>query len=158
MVRYGNEVHGSPMADARAASALVLEAIPLLMCHVRDELAESGSGLSIAQFRCLKMVQRNADVSLGDLADAHGVSPPAMSKLVEGLVEAGLLERRSADGDRRRIALTVSPAGRRKIDLVVERLRASLAERLGGLSAADLAALERALPRVNAALSPAVLA
>lgn len=144
------------MADSRAAAALFLEAIPSLMCQLRNELAETESGLTIAQFRCLKMVQRSAAVSLGDLAEANGVSPPAMSKLVDGLVEGGLLERRPASDDRRRLKLTVTPAGRRKLDLVGDRLRTQLAGLLAALPASELATLERALAHVNEALRPAV--
>src|SRR5689334_12182412 len=126
------------MADARPAAALFLEAIPSLMCQLRNELTESDAGLTIAQFRCLKMVQRSADVSLGDLADANGVSPPAMSKLVDGLVEAKLLERQSAEGDRRRLKLSLTPGGRRKLDLVGDRLKTQLASLLAALPAVDL--------------------
>ena len=143
------------MPDARPAAAAFLDAIPRLMCDLRNELAGSGSGLTIAQFRCLKMVQRNAAVSLGDLADANGVSAPAMSKMVDGLVESGLLERRPASDDRRRLELTVTAAGRRKTDAIADRLKSTLADRLSSLSAAELSALERALATLNA---PAVLA
>ena len=144
------------MADARPAAALFLEAIPSLMCQLRNELTESDAGLTVAQFRCLKMVQRNADVSLGDLADANGVSPPAMSKLVDGLVEAKLLERAPAADDRRRLKLSVTAAGKRKLDVVGDRLKTGLADLLSELPAAELATLERALAHVNAALRPAL--
>lgn len=144
------------MADARPAAALFLEAIPSLMCQLRNELADSDAGLTVAQFRCLKMVQRNAAVSLGELADANGVSPPAMSKLVDGLVEARLLEREPAADDRRRLKLTVTAAGRRKLDIVGDRLKAGLADLLSELPAGELATLERALQHVNTALRPAL--
>ena len=147
------------MADARPAAALFLEAIPSLMCQLRHQLASSESGLTVAQFRCLKMVQRTTDVSLGDLAEANGVSAPAMSKLVEGLVEARLLERRPSPHDRRRLELSVTAAGRRKLDVVGERLRDHLAALLSDLPAAELAVLASALGHVNEALAtPAVTA
>ncbi|MEA3136591.1 MAG: hypothetical protein QOC71_872 [Thermoplasmata archaeon] len=146
------------MADPRPAAALFLEAIPQVMCQLRNHLSDSNSGLTVAQFRCLKMVQRST-VSLGELADANGVSAPAMSKLVDGLVEGGLLERRAATDDRRRLHLTVTPAGRRKLDTVGERLKARLAAQLSSLAADELAALERALVRLNKVLTePEVVA
>ncbi len=138
------------MPDARPAAAAFLDAIPRLMCDLRNELSASSSGLTVAQFRCLKMVHRGSDVSLGDLADANGVSAPAMSKMVDGLVENGLLERRPAADDRRRLNLTVTAAGRRKLEAVGDRLKATLAGRLSSLSSAELAALERALVSLNA--------
>ena len=138
------------MPDARPAAAAFLDAIPRLMCDLRNELAASGSSLTVAQFRCLKMVHRGADVSLGDLADANGVSAPAMSKMVDGLVENGLLERRPAADDRRRLHLTVTAAGKRRLEAVGDRLKAKLADSLSSLSAAELAALERGLATLNA--------
>ena len=147
------------MADPRPAAALLLEAIPNVMCQLRNHLADSNSGLTVAQFRCLKMVQRSTDVSLGELADANGVSAPAMSKLVEALVEAGLLERRASTDDRRRVELTVTPAGKRKLDTVGDRLKARLSAQLATLGADELAALERALTRLNKVLAePEVVA
>jgi DNA-binding MarR family transcriptional regulator len=147
------------MADPRPAAALFLEAIPNVMCQLRNHLSASNSGLTVAQFRCLKMVQRSAEVSLGELADANGVSAPAMSKLVDGLVEAGLLERRGSTDDRRRIELTVTPAGKRKLDTVGDRLKSRLAAQLSSLAADELEALERALVRLNQVLAePEVVA
>lgn len=140
------------MPDARPAAAAFLDAIPRLMCELRNQLADSDAGLTVAQFRCLKMVSRNADVSVGDLADANGVSPPATSKLVDQLVEAGLLERRASTDDRRRLQLTVTAAGRRKLDVVGDRLKTALAERMSFLSSAELAALEKALTTLNTTL------
>ncbi|HUR24552.1 MAG TPA: MarR family winged helix-turn-helix transcriptional regulator [Candidatus Thermoplasmatota archaeon] len=147
------------MPDPRPAAALFLEAIPNVMCQLRNHLADSNSGLTVAQFRCLKMVQRRADVSLGELADANGVSAPAMSKLVDGLVGAGLLERRASTGDRRRVELTVTGVGKRKLDTVGDRLKTRLAAQLSSLGADELAALERALLRLNKVLAePAMVA
>ena len=140
------------MADASRAAAAFLDFIPQMMCTLRNELVDSRSGLTIAQFRCLKMVHLSADASLGDLADANGVSPPAMSKLVDGLVESGLLERRSATDDRRRLSLTLTSAGRRKLEAVGDRLRARLASRLSSLTSAQLNALEQALTTLNTPL------
>src|SRR5438132_6069831 len=100
------------MADARRAAAQLLDAIPQVLCDLKRSLAGSGNDVTIAQFRCLVMVGRNPDVSLGDLAEANGVSAPAMSKLVDGLVESGLLERRADAGDRRRLQLGLTAAGR----------------------------------------------
>jgi DNA-binding MarR family transcriptional regulator len=137
------------MADATRAAAAFLDFVPQMMCNLRTGLAESGSGLSIPQFRCLKMVHLSRDVSLGDLADANGVSAPAMSKLVDGLVDAGLLERRPSADDRRRVELSLTSAGRRKLEAVADRLRAALAASLSSFPAPDLAVLERTLRHLN---------
>ena len=48
------------------------------------------------------------DCTVGDLAEPHGVSPPAISKHLRVLEEAGLLEQ-TPDGRVRRCALKAKP-------------------------------------------------
>lgn len=143
----------SPRGPADRAAGQFLEMIPQVMCQIKQQLVEAGSELSIAQFRCMMMVQRSPDLTLGDLAEANGVSAPAMSKLVDGLVEAGLLDRKADLVDRRKLRLATTPDGRRKLDAVGKQLQAHLAERLGTLSVPELNQLERLLSRVNDLLS-----
>jgi DNA-binding MarR family transcriptional regulator len=54
---------------------------------------------------------------LGDLLIAEAGHP---SRLVDRLVEAGIVERRAADEDRRRVVLSLTPRGRRLEKRVLE--------------------------------------
>jgi DNA-binding MarR family transcriptional regulator len=70
-------------------------------------------GLTGAQADALAVIGQAGSISLkelGELLIAEGGHP---SRLVDRLVEAGLVERRPADDDRRRIVLSLTTAGRR---------------------------------------------
>ena len=70
-------------------------------------------GITAAQADALVVIGQTEPVSLkalGELLVAEGGHP---SRLVDRLVEAGLVERRPSEEDRRRIVLSLTPAGRR---------------------------------------------
>jgi MarR family transcriptional regulator, organic hydroperoxide resistance regulator len=71
-------------------------------------------GLTGAQADALVVIGQAGPLSLqalGDLLIAEAGHP---SRLVDRLVEAGLVDRRPAEDDRRRIVLSLTPAGRRR--------------------------------------------
>jgi DNA-binding MarR family transcriptional regulator len=99
----------------------------------------------MAQFRLLHFIQREPTRSLSDLADDLGISSPAASKMVDLLVERGLVERAGVEGDRRRIALALTRGGRDLMRQARQALEARVGERLSGLPAAEAAGLAKAL-------------
>lgn len=92
-------------------------------------------------------------MSGSELARRTGVSGPAVSQLLAGLADAGLLERRELADDRRRHALTLTPSGARAFQTAEKLLRERLATFLADLPRPEVDALARLLPRVEAALS-----
>jgi len=90
-----------------------------------------------------------------ELALRTGVSGPAVSQLLTGRVDAGLLERRELVDDRRRQALSLSGSGERALASATALLRERLSSLLGELPRPEADALARALPRVEATLSGA---
>lgn len=91
--------------------------------------------LTRSQFCFLKLIATNADLQVGELARAIGVSPAATSKNLDKLERLGLVIREVSSEDRRAILLSASEAG---ILLVAdyERLKAAqlapVIEALGG--------------------------
>jgi DNA-binding MarR family transcriptional regulator len=77
-----------------------------------------------------------------------------MSKHVDRL-EAADLVTRSQGGDKRRIAIELTPTGRRVLRRVRSHRTAWLAERLGRLDDDELAAVERAIGPLAAVLEQA---
>jgi len=76
---------------------------------------EHQTGLTNAQLFLLRAVQAREGLSINDLATAARTQQSAASIIVQRLVRAGLLRRRRADEDARRVVLSLSPAGRRKL-------------------------------------------
>lgn len=67
--------------------------------------------LSGAQLTTLTAIREHPGLSLKDLAERTGVSPPSASAMVDKLVEMGLVERGSNAADRREIRISLTRFG-----------------------------------------------
>jgi DNA-binding MarR family transcriptional regulator len=72
--------------------------------------------------------------SVGQLAEALGVSAPAVTQLVDGLVEHGMVERRHAAADRRVVLVDYVPEMREVALRLMEVRRRRLAEAFARLT------------------------
>lgn len=70
-------------------------------------------GITAAQADALVVIGSAQPISLKDLGELLIAEAGHPSRLVDRLVEAGLVRRRPASDDRRRIALSLTPRGRR---------------------------------------------
>ena len=70
-------------------------------------------GLTGAQADALTVIGQTEPVALKDLGDLLIAEAGHPSRLVDRLVEAGLVARRAAGDDRRRVELSLTPKGRR---------------------------------------------
>jgi DNA-binding MarR family transcriptional regulator len=89
-------------------------------------------GLTGAQADALMVIGQAGPLSLKDLGAMLIAEAGHPSRLVDRLVEAGLVERRPADDDRRRIVLTLTPRGR-KLNERAGEVRESIFELAGQL-------------------------
>ncbi|WP_437325590.1 MarR family winged helix-turn-helix transcriptional regulator [Sorangium sp. So ce381] len=79
---------------------------------------------SVAQVAALHLVDQEGPVRVTALATSLGLSASAGSRLVDGLVQRGLLARQEDPEDRRAKTLELTPLGRRFVDQAsVERVR-----------------------------------
>lgn len=138
-------------AQTEAAEALLAVA-PLVSRWIERLLARHDPPLTVAQYLALRAVARQG-ISGSELARRTGVSGPAVSQLLAGLGESGLLERHAMQDDRRRQGLVLSASG----DRAFRSAEALISERLSSLLAdvprPEAEALARLLPRVEAELS-----
>lgn len=105
-------------------------------------LGELAGTVELATVRLLRAVQRAADPpTIGAVAELLVVDPSTASRLVDRAVDAGTLERRACDRDRRRARLHLTAAGHRLLGAVTERRRAVLADATLGWGEAELRAL-----------------
>ena len=138
--------HESDPADAPRLDALAtgLHSVAIhLLRRVRD--SDATLGVSPSRLSALSVVVFAGPLSLGALAAAEQVTPPTMSRLVDGLASTGLVTRRPAEDDRRAVVIEATDGGR---DLIFEgrRMRvARLTSQLRELQARDLAALEESV-------------
>jgi DNA-binding MarR family transcriptional regulator len=127
---------------------------PLATRWIERLLAQGDPPLTVPQYLALRAIARES-VSGTELAMRSGVSGPAVSQLIGALAEGGLVQRRPADTDRRRIELTLSRRGQRAYERAESLLGSELGSLLADLPKPERDALARLLPRVEAALSGA---
>ena len=129
-----------------ACARTLLELIPPLMQEIRRTMRHGrGPGLSVSQFRTLAMVAHHPGSSLADAAAHVGLGSPAMSVLVDGLVQRRLLTRGNATSDRRRSALGLTARGRAVHDQAWKETWRMLATRMTDLPDADIDTISRAV-------------
>jgi len=112
----------------------VLDTVPLVMRVIRQHLRRHRSGLTIPQFRTLCFISTAAGQSLSAAAEFIGLSLPAMSRLVDGLVEQRLVKRRACDEDRRHVRLSITSTGEATLSEAREQAKAQIAVALAKLS------------------------
>src|SRR6266705_2135926 len=94
-------------------AAAVLNAAQLVLRLVRAEVRRQHPvNLSLTQIRALDYVRANPDTSLSAVADYVGLALPSASVLMDGLASRALVARFAGSGDRRRLRLRVTAAGK----------------------------------------------
>jgi len=143
-----------PSSPAACASR-ILETVPLVMQFVRAEMrSRRGPRISVPQFRSLRFLERNPGGSPSDVAEWMGLTLPAASRLIDGLVENGLLTREGSSVDRRRIHLRLTARGRDLVRSARAGTLARLAEVLEPLPKDRRAAVAEAMDALRLAFSP----
>jgi DNA-binding MarR family transcriptional regulator len=129
----------------------VLDVIPQVMRLIRAELREHREAeLSVTQFRSLAFLDRHSGASLSELAEHIGLALPSMSKLVDGLVERGLVTRQEDAADRRRVVLCLTLAGDESVRSAREATQDYLSSRLASLAPEQCATIMRAMEALRA--------
>ena len=131
------------MINARTeelAARLQSNSLRLLRLVRRDGAGRTISGPKLS---VLSFLDTSGPASLASLAAAEQVQAPTMSRLVEGLVEEGLVTRETHATDRRMVQIAITEAGRSLLsDGEAERV-AALAARLRRLADSERRALVR---------------
>jgi DNA-binding MarR family transcriptional regulator len=100
------------------------------------EAQTSCCGVTVAQCHVL-LELAGATLSLSGLAGALGLDPSTLSRTVDSLVKAGLVERTEDPSDRRSLRLVLTPAGEGKVRYIDETCNRTYAHLLAGMTAED---------------------
>jgi DNA-binding MarR family transcriptional regulator len=123
-----------------------------LQSQTQVMLAAADISLPASHFPLLVALDRLGPLSVGELAQAMGISQPGVSRMLENLQSGGLVTSQRPKADRRLRPIILTRAGRQLIarakQLIWPRIEAAVAEACGDVSGpllAQLAALEEAL-------------
>ena len=129
------------MFGASTPAAIARRFAAVAQAFIADGPAERADR---AKRKLLQAVGRHEPATLNQVATAVGRGAPAVSRSVDSLVRAGLVVREADPGNRRRLAMRLSGAGR---DLLANAPASGgpLADRLERLAPSELRAVERAI-------------
>jgi DNA-binding MarR family transcriptional regulator len=108
------------------------------------------AGIGPAQLSALSVLTFGGPLSLGMLALAEGVSPPTVSRLVDGLERRGLARRAPDPGDARSRRIHATARGRALLLAGRARRLRRLGRAAKALTAAERRALAAAVPALAA--------
>jgi DNA-binding MarR family transcriptional regulator len=108
--------------------------------------ALEAAGISFSQVKCLMVLADSSEpLSVKELSDKLGLSLPAVSRAVEGLVQRGEVVREEDARDRRSKLVTVTARGRRTYEQMVEVRMAGVRSFVDELEPAEREALAAAI-------------
>jgi DNA-binding MarR family transcriptional regulator len=123
--------------------------IAQLSRRLRPTKAAVEAGLTPTRSVVLQTVSRRGPTRLSELAESEGINPTMLSRVTSDLVEAGLLERSSDEGDRRAIWVRTTTAGKRLADRIRRERTDAVSLALEGLSKDERRLIEHALPALE---------
>jgi DNA-binding MarR family transcriptional regulator len=139
----------APALDVETAARL-RTAIGRLSRRLRSTAVARDAGLAPTTISLLLSVVRDGPMRLSELADAEGVNPTMLSRVVGGLVQEGMLVRSSDAGDRRAAWVQATAAGRRLAERMRRERTDAVNAALERLSDAERQSIEQALPALEA--------
>lgn len=94
-------------------------------------------GLTVPQLMCLKVIgeleEREPEITVAMVGKNVQLSPATVSRIIDRLVRSDLVKRERRSRDRRRVCLTLTPAGLERFQTLPTPLQEKFVRRLGEL-------------------------
>jgi DNA-binding MarR family transcriptional regulator len=113
--------------------------------EVRLEAELKSDGLNLSRHRALGVILALEPCTMSELAEYSAVDRTTLTRTVDQLVDAGLVERATPREDRRQVVLTLTGEGRRVCKRSLRAVFRVNRELLSGLHESDQRAFVRAL-------------
>lgn len=133
----------------RASEDRVLAALPSWVNAISqlNRLIADRMGVTASDLDCLHVLNERGPATAAELAPLVGLTPGAVSRMIDRLDAAGCVERADDPHDRRRVLITPTSAGLARIAAYYDGLTARSHDDLEVLGADELEALLRFLDR-----------
>jgi len=107
-----------------------------------------GGAVSMLHFKIMSYVAERGPVSMKELAGFLGVTAPSTTAIVNRLVRDNELSRTASQGDRRSVAVALTPLGRKNLERARRAMVAKMGLLLNRLSSRDAAELINILKKI----------
>lgn len=137
-------------------TAMLADRLHSLAIHLlrRIRRGDDEVGLSAPRLSALSVIVYRGPISLTELAKAESVTPPTMTRLVNALVQAALVEKRAAENDNRVVLLRATQSGKHTLDEARAKRLAALRALLTQLAPEQLGDVQRAVEALEPLLRP----
>lgn len=132
-------------ADVDAVTDAVLTASRLLVAASARSVAAVENSLTLPQFRLLVVLSSAGPLKLAALADALGVNPSTVTRMIDRLIGTQLVDRRPNPASRRENVVALTPNGAEVVAEVTARRRTEIARIVRRMPAAARRGLVGAL-------------
>jgi Beta-glucosidase-related glycosidases len=150
MKQFHDETNG-PTATAD----VLIQASWRVMRVVRAAVESAqATDLTMTQLQTLGFLFASPGASLSEVADHLGLQMPTTSKVVESLVQQGCVARKSVPGNRRKLSLHITAAGRKVMGSAARPGMTRIAELLGQLNDRELGIVRRAMTILQPVVQP----
>lgn len=137
--------------DLLASATIFTSTSSHLLAGALEDLV--GDRLTFAQLKLLRLVARQDNLTVGEVAAFLGISNAAASKAVDRLVRGGFLQRAEAKGDRRATEVSVTGVGRSLLHSFEARSNAALLRLLSGVTPRQMRDISGGLDRLSLSIS-----
>jgi MarR family transcriptional regulator, organic hydroperoxide resistance regulator len=105
-------------------------------------------GVDYARWRVLAVLQEHSGATMGRLSDLTSVDRTTLTRTLGLMEKAGLVARRERKNDRRSVAISLTPKGRRMFVRILPLTVAETDRALTGFSSAEIGTLRDRLRRM----------
>ncbi len=146
---------GSQVSEPGAVMIALRRIVRFL--RLADREAEAAVGLSAAQLFVLRTLADAPANSLGEIAERTLTDQSSVSTVVAKLAARRLVARVATEGDRRRVAIRITPAGQAVVKRAPAMPQTLIANAVEALPPAQRSELVRSLDRLVAAIGASAL-
>jgi len=132
-----------------AALEDLYQGLSTLIRRARDLSDDLHPGLSLVAYTLLVQIDTCPDARAADLAAHFGLDKSTVSRQLEQLISAGLLQREAERAGRRGYSLVLTAAGQQLLAAAAQAVRGCLTEWLTDWDDGDIAAFGQLVGRFN---------
>ncbi|SMF67725.1 MarR family winged helix-turn-helix transcriptional regulator [Allosphingosinicella indica] len=110
-------------------------------------------GMSKPIYRIMTVLREHQPASIGALAEAALIKRPTVSRIIDRMIEQGLVKTSPNREDNRITEVTLTPAGQQKLGKLTPIVGRQFARAMEGVSDRDIAYLLQVLHRISQNLS-----
>jgi DNA-binding MarR family transcriptional regulator len=108
-----------------------------LQADTQEIIEQAGIGIQAGQYPFVAAIDRAGPLTIGELAQAVGITQPGATRTVSQLLELGFVDMNPAPDDQRRRLISLTPKGQELVDFsktdVWPRIAAAVADLWGNL-------------------------